>query len=204
MADHNNLECAANTIMLYNSWIVCFAILLYLFTANVICCVIAVASFVASSLAELILGTLYYPSRMFLSTYMHHIIYSIYAIGSIYFNTPSFTIGIIAACIELSSIFQSIKRMWNVKSVVFDTVNAAVFFFIRIVVWTPLMFAMYLWSETTPEKASVGFMSLFFFFHVFWSWTQVKNLFRRYFSKKHPGSDITDVSELYLTANSVN
>ena len=202
MADHGNIECAANIIMFYNSWIVCFAILLYLITANIVCCVIAVASFLASSLAEIVLGTLYYPSRMFLSTYLHHIIYSIYAIGSIYFNTPSFTIGIIAACIELSAIFQSIKRIWNVKSMAFDIVNAAVFFFIRIIVWVPLMIAMYLWCESTAEKASVGFMSLFFFFHVFWSWTQIRNLHRRYFTIN--GTINNDINELYLTPDSLN
>jgi len=207
MADHNNLEFVANIIMLYNSCIVVFAVLLYLVTANVFCCVIAVASFLASSLADLVLGTLYYPSRMFVSSYFHHIIYSLYAIGSIYFSTPSFTIGIIAGCIELSAIFQSIKRIWNVKNMAFDIVNAAVFFFIRIVVWVPLMIAMYLWCETTPEKAYVGFMSFFIFFHVFWSWTQIQNLVKRYCSPTNlhsSGPDTTDVSELYLTVNSLN
>jgi hypothetical protein len=42
---------------------------------------------------------------------------------------------------------------------------------------------------------------------VFWSWTQIQNLVKRYCSPTNlhsSGPDTTDVSELYLTVNSLN
>jgi hypothetical protein len=196
MCDHSNIDLAANTIMFYNSWIIFCSIALYLLTANVFCCVIAVASLLASSLAELVLGTLYYPSRMFLSTYLHHILYSFVYICSIYFGFRSFSVAVIGSYIELSAIFQAIKRIWNVKSLAFDFVNAAVFFLTRIVLWIPMVATVYLFSETPGEKWLTYAVASFTGFHIFWSYTQIRNLIRRYFSSTNLD---TDVAELYLT-----
>ena len=196
MADHSNIDVFANTIMFYNSWIIFCSVVLYLITANVFCCVTATSSFLASSLAELILGTLYYPSLMFLSTYLHHILYSFVYICSIYFGFQSFSFAVIGSYIELSAIFQAIKRIWNVKSMAFDVVNAAVFFITRIVLWIPMVATVYLFSETPGEKWLTYAVASFTGFHIFWSYTQIRNLIRRYFSSTHLD---TDVAELYLT-----
>jgi hypothetical protein len=203
MCDHNNIECVANIINFYNSWIIVFAVLLYMITANVFCCVIGASSFLASSLAEVVLGTLYYPSRMFLSTYLHHIVYSLYGIMSLYFDTKSFSFGTLIGYLEVTAILQSIKRIWNVKNMVFDIVNAVVFFLTRIVLLVPFCFILYLCCETSLEKYMFVIPFLCFFLHVFWSWTQFRNLIRRYFSGSVHESP-TDISELYLTPNSVN
>jgi hypothetical protein len=196
MCDHENIECVANIVNFYNSWVVFVSVILYLITANVFCCVIAIASFLASSLTELVLGTLYYPSRMFISTYLHHILYSFVYIYSIYFKFQSLSVAVIGSYVELSAIFQSIKRIWNVKSLAFDVVNAAVFFITRILVWIPMLAIVYMFSETQGEKWLIHAVSSFTWFHIFWSYTQIRNIIRRYFLTT---SLDTDVSELYLT-----
>ena len=183
MADHGNIDVFANTIMFYNSWIIFCSVVLYLITANVFCCVIAVASLLASSLAELVLGTLYYPSRMyFLTAYVHHIMYSLVYICSIYFEFHLFSFAVIGSYVELSAIFQSIKNIWKVKSMAFDLVNAAVFFITRIVLWIPMIATVYLLSETPCEKWLTFTVASFTGFHLFWSYIQIRNLIRRYFS----------------------
>jgi len=203
MSDHSNIDFAANTIMFYNSWIIVVAVFLYLITANVFCCVIIVSAFLSSSLAEIVLGTLYYPSRMFLSTYLHHIGYSLYAIIPLYFGTKLFSLGTLIGYIEITSIFQSIKRIWSMKHKGFDIINAVVFFLIRIVMFVPFCIIQYLFCETSLEKCMCGIPCLCVVFHIIWSYTQFRNLIRRYFSGSVNESP-TDVSELYLTSNTLN
>jgi hypothetical protein len=185
MADHSNIDVLENTIMFFNSWIVFVSIMLYLITANVFCVVVTAASFLASSLAEIILGTLYYPSRMYLiTTYAHHIFYSFVIIYGIYFEFKIFSVAIISSYIELSAILKSIKNIWRIKNKTFDIVNAAVFFITRIVLWTPLVATVYILSETSTELILTGAVSLFIFAHMFWSYTQIKNIVRKYFSNE--------------------
>ena len=200
MADHGNLECTANVINFYNSVIVFASIALYLIVNNPVCVVIATSSFLASSLAELVLGTIYYPERMFLSTYMHHIVYSILIIGAMMLGLNVFSIGMMGSYIEFSAIFQSIKRIWNVKNKWFDVFNAAVFFITRIVMWIPALVVMYLLSDTTAEKGGILFLASSLILHVIWSWTQIGNLIKRYFSGLAPSVAMNEnISELYLT-----
>ena len=197
MADHSNIDVFANTIMFYNSWIIFCSVVLYLITANVFCCVIIVASFLGSSLAELVLGTLYYPSRMyFLTAYLHHILYSLTMVIVIYYELKLFSVSLISSYIELSAILQSIKNIWKVKNIWFDLVNAAVFFITRIVLWIPMVATVSLFSETPGEKWLTYAVASFTGFHLFWSYIQIRNLIRRYFSSTHLD---TDVAELYLT-----
>ena len=183
MADHSNIDVFANTIMFYNSWIIFCSVVLYLITANVFCCVIIVASFLGSSLAELILGTLYYPSRMyFLTAYLHHILYSLTMVIVIYYELKLFSVSLISTYIELSAILQSIKNIWKVKNIWFDIINTAVFFITRIILWIAIVCVCYILHETPGEKYGIHVMTLFTFAHIFWSYTQIRNLIRRYFS----------------------
>ena len=199
MADHGNVECTANVINFYNSVIVFFSMALYVITNKPVCIVLATASFLASSLAELVLGTIYYPGRMFMSTYAHHIVYSALMIGTMASDLNIFSIAMMGSYIEFSAIFQSIKRIWNVKNKWFDVFNAAVFFITRIVMWIPALVVMYLLSDTLPEKGGILFMALSLILHGVWSWTQIGNLIKRYFSGTAPTSN--DMSDLYLTGS---
>jgi len=185
MSDHSNIDFAANTIMFYNSWIIFCAVVLYFITANMFCAVIILSSFIANSLAELILGTLYYPSRMgYLTAYLHHTLYSAIMIGGIYYNLQSLSLAVMSSFIELSAIFQSIKHIWKVKNMVFDIVSAAVFFITRIVLWIPILFAIYMWCSTPAEVACTALVSCFTGVHIFWSYNQIQNLIRKYFSNE--------------------
>jgi hypothetical protein len=138
---------------------------------------------------------------MFLSTYAHHIVYSILITGAMTLGFNVFSIGMMGSYIELSAIFQSIKRIWNVKNKWFDVFNAAVFFITRIAMWIPALVVMYLLSETSVEKGGVLILASSLILHVIWSWTQIGNLIKRYFSGLTPSSvEMNEnISDLYLT-----
>lgn len=207
MADHNNLEYTANIINFYNSVIVFFSAALYIIINKPICLVFGASSFLASSLAELVLGTIYYPSRMFASTYAHHIAYSAVIILSMIYDFGVFSIAMMGSYIEFSAIFQSIKRIWAVKNIWFDTFNSLAFFVTRILLWIPMLIIIFLFCETTGENVGAILMSGSLILHIIWSWTQIKNLVKRYYSgggNLSDGLSGDDLSELYLTENTMN
>jgi hypothetical protein len=88
-----------------------------------------------------------------------------------------------------------------VKNKWFDVFNAAVFFITRIAMWIPALVVMYLLSETSVEKGGVLILASSLILHVIWSWTQIGNLIKRYFSGLTPSSvEMNEnISDLYLT-----
>jgi len=200
LTNHGNLEWSANIINLHNTLIVTFAIFLYVLTENVFCIVIALSSFLASSLADIVLGTIYYYDRMYLSSYAHHILYSFIMIESMITGKELLSLATMAGYIEISAFFQGIKRMWDIKEKWFDIFNAALFFITRIVMFVPFLLMVYLCGDTFSEKV----YSLVIFsttaLHVVWSKAQIKNIMRRYFSGGTTNqSSQMDTSETYLT-----
>jgi len=201
LTNHGNLEWSANIINLHNTLIVCFAIFLYVLTENIFCIVIALSSFLASSLADIVLGTLYYYDRMYLSTYAHHILYSFIMIESLISGKELLSLAMMSGYIEISAFFQGIKRMWDIKEKWFDIFNAALFFITRIVLFVPFLLIVYLCGDTFSEKL----FSLIIFsttaLHIVWSKTQIKNIMRRYFSGNQSNNNNNSVANTdeYLT-----
>jgi hypothetical protein len=200
VCDKTDVDFYGNVINLFNSAISFLSVVGYLATKEVNWCVAFLASFLASSFTEILYGTLFYYERMFLSTYIHHIMYSAFIIGSLIFVKDNLAIYLIGSFIEISAFFQSIKRMWHVQSLPFDFLNAIVFFVSRILLWIPTVGMYYCVSlgETLIEKAFFPFTFGTIFLHMYWSGSQWKNIFRKLSTHQNPSSD--NVHDLYLTA----
>ena len=186
MADHSNAEFAANIIGLYNSFITMTAMSLYLITANVFCCVIAVASCLASYLAEMVLGPLYLPSGIsprLWTKYLHHICYITIITCCLYWGFELFAVAMFIMGVEISTCLSFIKRIWKIRNKWFDMIYAFAFFLTRIVLWISVIYIVYSLTETTTEKIYVGIVSLFTVVHIGWTWMQVQNFIRRYVSR---------------------
>jgi hypothetical protein len=186
MADHHNDEFVVNIIGLYNAFITVTAMVLYLVTANVFCCVIAVASCLASYIAELVLGTIYFPSGLnqkLWPKYAHHICYIIIITCGLYFKFQILASALFTMVVELSTGIKSIKRIWKIRDKWFDALYTIIFFITRIVLWVSIIYIMYLLSETHAERVCIGLLALFTVAHIVWAWLLIRNFIRRYVSR---------------------
>jgi hypothetical protein len=203
VSDKTDVDYYGNIINLFNSAICFLSGIGYLATKEVGWCVAFMASFVGSSLAEIVLGTVFYYERMFLSTYVHHILYSVFMYAGLFLVRDNNPIYILGSFIELSAFFQSIKRMWHVQSLPFDFFNAIVFFVTRILLWIPMVGVYYCvgWEEQIGEKIFVLFTGATIFLHFYWSGSQWRNIFRKLSMNGTTTSNPADaVNELYLTS----
>lgn len=203
MSDKTDVDYYGNIINLFNSAICFISGIGYLATKEVGWCVAFMASFIGSSLAEIVLGTVFYYERMFLSTYVHHILYSVFMYAGLCLVKDNNPIYIFGSFIEISAFFQSIKRMWHIQSLSFDFLNAIVFFVSRILLWIPMVGIYYCvgWEEQIGEKIFVLFTVATIFLHFYWSGSQWRNIFRKLSMNGTPTSNPADsVNELYLTS----
>jgi hypothetical protein len=201
VCDKTDVDFYGNIINLFNSAISFLSVVGYLATKDTGWCVAFLASFIASSFTEIILGTLFYYERMFLSTYLHHIVYSAFMILSVLFVKDNLATYMLGSFIGISAFFQSIKRMWHIQSLPFDFLNAIVFLLSRILLWIPTVGMYYCVSlgETLLERIYFFFTFGTIFLHMYWSGSQWSNILRK-LSTTHEKPSSDTVHDLYLTA----
>jgi len=186
--EKTDIDYYGNIIVLWNAGFNVLFGIGYLATKYVPFAIGVYASFLASSVVECLVGYAFYNKRMFLSTYLHHILYSIFIVLSIFF-VPSMMAYCWTGFLEISAFFQFIKRMWHIKSLAFDIFNAVLFFVIRIVLWIPCIMGFHKMADDIVSKTFTVFCGVTVCLHGYWSYTQWANIFKK-IGRMMKGTDV--------------
>ena len=135
MVDKTNINIYSNLLCLINSIFTSIFPILFLITKNTYYTRISNIAFIVFCILELILGTLYYPSRMPIgSAYIHHTFYALFVFYVLYY-TKYANITMLYGFAEIPTVILTMKRMFSIHNPILDLTELITFFIVRIVGW---------------------------------------------------------------------
>jgi hypothetical protein len=180
LIDKTDIDIYSNWLCLLNAIVSSIVSVLFLIEPNPIYTSIFVASCFSNFLLELIVGTIWYPSRMPISTgYIHHICYIfVLIILPYYFKTINFCT--LYGLSEIPTIIMNLVRMFHIKNTMVEIVYALIFLVFRLIAWViycaygVLYFSGTVWFKATYGICAVGTTYL----HVDWFIRIIKKLYK--------------------------
>jgi hypothetical protein len=145
--DKTDLNTYSNFLCFVNGIIMSITSIWFVVTFNPVATSMTLASAISYFCVELIVGTMYYPERMPLfSAYIHHILYTIGVLYTIYFTNGSHILTFHAIA-ELPTVLISYARIFQIKDWYLDGFIAIFFGIFRILLWFIYLGMVYMWSN---------------------------------------------------------
>jgi len=133
--DKSDINIYSNMLSVLNGCISTIATIVFLYTLDSTWTTILLSSNFTSFALELIIGSLYYPNKMPLTTaYIHHIMYIFLLLYTVYCTTGA-NILIPHALAEISTVILGIMRMFQFSGVFWDSLYFVSFLLFRVGWW---------------------------------------------------------------------
>ena len=135
----------SNIFTLWSSILLSIFTIIYMITNNNYYASLTYAIFISYLILELIYGRIYFNEYMpLISGYIHHIIYSIITIYSLYtYDMEVLSLFSICFLVEIPTILLNIKRYYNIKSKKLELLYGILFLIFRVLLNIFLIYKFY-------------------------------------------------------------